>query len=185
MVARHQSMRSKQYLTSQNIKCEKCGSKTCLYLTKVNSKIFCFDCLKVDSRPKIRALLCPKCGAIKRVRRLPLHPPRAHTCSPQDQSILTGSFIGKTLVLLCGALLALAFRHRSINEIDSITSVPFWLSILSGAILLLFATWVYEEKFDKNINKEIIQGTIMGSCIGFTLWTLDFYAANVLPGWLP
>jgi hypothetical protein len=176
----------KRHRINQSKRCQGCGKKGILYLTKSTNVAFCFGCVKQNHPAKIRASLCTRCGWQRRTRRLPLHSPKKQECSrcSWDMPLFTGSFIGKVLTLSGGVALALAFRHRYNGGIDLVTSLTFWLLAISGAIFFYFSSLVVEERFHRNINKELIHGAGFGSMLGLGLWISGiFFTANFLT-WL-
>ncbi len=176
----------RRHRINQTKRCKGCNKKGILYLTKSTNVAFCFDCLKLDNSPKIRAALCTRCGKQKRARRLPLHPPKGQGCSrcSWDLPLFTGSIIGKVLTLTFGVVLALAFRHQYNRGIDPITSLTFWVLAISGAVFSYFAFSVLDERFHRNINKELIHGAGFGSMLGVSLWVSGiFFTSNFLT-WL-
>lgn len=173
----------RRFHINQNKRCKGCSRKGLLYLTKLTNVAFCYACLKADKNVKIRASLCTRCGQQKRTRRLPLHPPKKNSClrCSWDMPTLTTSFKSIIVILMIGGILGLAYRHRYTGEIGSVTSVTFWLLVLSGALGSYFATLMLEERFHRSINKELIHAIIWGGGIGLAFWiTGIFFTSNFL-----
>ena len=84
-------------------------------------------------------------------------------------------------MLTIGAFISLMYiRYRSDKQLDPIFSLTFWLTVIIGAPLYLHLTWILGGKYRSPINKEIIHGSIWGSCMGFAIWATEYFFTSTL-----